>query len=299
MGGLFIIKYNKVSLDKILNVFVISALFQAVIGIFQFALNSSLGLNILGETLLSTDLKNIAKITFGDNQHIRAYGLFRHPNIMAMFLSVSTLFLLQLKKKFKGNTILMYLLLFILILATIITFSRSAIIALTLATTFLVLKTSKKKALSIIFIGIFISVLVLISLYSKYLLADSSAIWERLQYIEIAKEMIFTNPLGVGIAQFTQQMQNFSEIKLLPWQIQPVHNFYLLMISETGLLGLIFLVIGLWSLINRVLRKPKGMRHFSLALLVFLLVVSIFDHYFLTSYQAQATLLISAGVILR
>ena len=50
--------------------------------------------------------------------------------------------------------------------------------------------------------------------------------------------MLYANPLGIGLSNFTLAMPDYTFIKLAPWEYQPVHNIYMLLANETGLIGL-------------------------------------------------------------
>jgi hypothetical protein len=57
---------------------------------------------------------------------------------------------------------------------------------------------------------------------------------------------------GVGIGQSVFVMQDFFSEKLFPWQFQPVHNLFLLIFSEIGLVGLLsFLAILILIIVPR------------------------------------------------
>lgn len=66
---------------------IFGGLFQAVIAILQFLKQSSIGLGLLGESVLATDLTGIASFYNLHGAHvIRAYGTTPHPNILAAYL---------------------------------------------------------------------------------------------------------------------------------------------------------------------------------------------------------------------
>lgn len=79
---------------------------------------------------------------------------------------------------------------------------------------------------------------------------------ERLFYISSIKGLseayLFE---GLGIGQYVFDMQRLFIEKLLPWQLQPIHNVFLLIFSEIGLVGL---VLFLWFLIFVYLRNNKN-----------------------------------------
>jgi hypothetical protein len=60
---------------------------------------------------------------------------------------------------------------------------------------------------------------------------------------------------GVGIGQFVLTMQQFFAEKLLIWQFQPIHNVFLLIFSETGIVGL---GLFLWFFVYAGRRNNKS-----------------------------------------
>ena len=101
--------------------------------------------------------------------------------------------------------------------------------------------------------------------------------------------------LGVGL-------NNFLKIVPLFWQgkktflLQPVHNIYLLVLVETGLIGGLFLLAGLVSLVKKLLQERKVF--VSLSLLAILLT-GLFDHYWLTLWQNQLLFSLILGLSLK
>ncbi|MFA6285000.1 MAG: O-antigen ligase family protein, partial [Parcubacteria group bacterium] len=67
---------------------VINGLFQSLLGIAQFIRNGSLELHFLGESVIGPNIDGVAKIVINSEKHVRAYGTFPHPNILAGFLLV-------------------------------------------------------------------------------------------------------------------------------------------------------------------------------------------------------------------
>ncbi len=74
---------------NILGIFIILGFIQAIIGIFQFILQRSIGLFWFFESYISPDIDGVAKIVINGEKYIRAYGLFPHPNILGGFFLVS------------------------------------------------------------------------------------------------------------------------------------------------------------------------------------------------------------------
>ena len=90
---------------------------------------------------------------------------------------------------------------------------------------------------------------------------------ERLTFLNVSRGTILANSLfGVGMGQFVITMQKYGQIKLLDWQFQPVHNVFLLIWSELGIIGLILFVLFLYRMFQPVKfsdvpRLPRGMFH--------------------------------------
>ncbi|MEK9151696.1 MAG: O-antigen ligase family protein [Patescibacteria group bacterium] len=108
-------------------------------------------------------------------------------------------------------------------------------------------------AFVVIITGVFV-----FSLNLKLFIAQPAA--ERLFYMQSLASVSSTYSFeGLGIGQFVFDMQRFFDEKLLSWQFQPIHNVFLLIFSELGIVGL-----GLftWFLIYVFLKNneivPRG-----------------------------------------
>ncbi|MCL5090714.1 MAG: hypothetical protein M1514_01755, partial [Patescibacteria group bacterium] len=78
--------------------------------------------------------------------------------------------------------------------------------------------------------------------------------------------------------------------------LQPVHNIFLLQLSETGLLGLLGL-LGLISLPIWILIKRRNFAaKFLIAVWVIIFFLGLFDHYFLTLPQGYRLLFLVWGL---
>jgi len=87
------LRAKDIGTKRILQVFVASGVFQAVIAIAQFARQSSLGLDVFHESTLAIGMKGVANIGGADTlQMIRAYGTFPSPNVLAGFLGIVLFF---------------------------------------------------------------------------------------------------------------------------------------------------------------------------------------------------------------
>lgn len=121
---------------------------------------------------------------------------------------------------------------------------------------------------------------------------------ERLIGIKNAVKLFFTNPYGVGINQSTLFLDNVSEISLLPWQYQPVHNLSLLLMSETGILGIFSAIFILGIIIKKIKNIPKNNEKIIFyLLLIFLLITAQFDHFLLSLSQGRYIIILLFGLI--
>ncbi len=297
----FLIVNELLSQKEVLLFFVYALLIQAFIGIEQYLLQSSAGLRFIGEPVISTSTQGVAKIDMGHIKILRAYGSFLHPNILAGFLSVGLIWSYFV---FRRNLWLLLLVGSVLLLALILTFSRSAFIALGGAVLMYFAVSNKKLSLkifafwSVIFL-FFIMIFNLESLFfNRFLGGVDAASLERIQYLSIGKNMLFDNPFGVGVGHFTLFMQDYSAFKLAPWLTQPVHNVYLLMANEAGLITvLIFLLLFgyiFWGLLKSTnessVKSDRECAFLQLTVFTLIIILFLFDHYFYTSYQGQVFL---------
>jgi len=94
---------------------------------------------------------------------------------------------------------------------------------------------------------------------------------------------------GTGIGDFVNELS--SRMPMLPdYLYQPVHNIYLLIYSETGVLGILAFILFLIFLVRDFIVRTKMERshHYSLLLLFSsFLFVSLFDHFLWTLQQGK------------
>ena len=97
--------------------------------------------------------------------------------------------------------------------------------------------------------------------------------------------------IGVGLGNYLTELPNYLVSRQI-YFLQPVHNIYLLILSETGVIGFSFFLFVLWN----TLKNRFRIIHYSLFIILFLGLV---DHYPLTLQQGQLlfTLLLAMCVI--
>ncbi|EKD93702.1 MAG: hypothetical protein ACD_28C00077G0006 [uncultured bacterium] len=254
------------------KIFYSTLVVQGVLAMAQVGLNHSLGLNFLGEPWLTNTLPGVAKIHLGQSTLLRGYGTFPHPNILAGYILIGFLMLMEdstsFKKRFLRKTIQL-----VFALGGLFTLSKGAFMAFL---TSMVVVRKIKPILASVLLVLFLGV----GMLSWGHLSKYEFVHERILYTHISLTMLWEHPEGVGINQFTERMQEFTATKLQPWQFQPVHNIFLLIANEWGILPLIFIMLGGGLLLNNKKWQPCSM-----TLMSALLTLGLFDHYLFSSYQ--------------
>lgn len=270
--------------------------------------------------------------------NIRAYGTLPHPNVLAAFLLAGlmiNLYLLYISRE-KYAKLVLGLSLIVLATALVVTFSRLAwvISAIAIGAWFLLIfwkirpghvwamKTGKLKlqrneysphrltliagilllsaGLNFFVFGEQIKDRLGIRLINfKNYVADESLINREL-YNQIAFRMIKENPvLGAGLKNFVVEMDNFVSERLLPYLHQPVHNIYLLIAAEGGILALAVFGMLLFYIVRHAgLNLSPPILRYTLFLIFFaFLALGFFDHYFWSIQQGSLLFWIILGFL--
>jgi hypothetical protein len=312
IGMAFAISQIKVSREKIAWLFVILGVIQSFIALGQWMTQKSLGLYLLGESHLSPETLGVAKIVSHGTKLIRGYGTFPHPNLLSAFLLTTLLANIYLLIKSyqipRGRKVLisLYGALLLNTIGLFLTFSRGGIIAygitvLGLMAYFLI---NKRKGLMFhvglpVIVALAISMTILAPYVSTRTTVSDNSTKERLFYNHLGEKMIKNQPLfGLGAGTSVLHMEQFAESSLEPWEVQPIHNFYLISLAESGV-GAIFLLILILYPISALIKPKIGEWELILALAgVAFLVLFLFDHYFYTIWPTQLLLWIFIGLIL-
>lgn len=260
-----------------LSVISISLFWGSLLILAQFLLQKSLGLWILGERSFQASTPTIAHATLFGQQILRPYGTFPHPNVAGAFL-VFGLIVIWSSRKITFP---------IAAIAVLLTFSRTAL--LVLATTAF-LNFSKNRKL----LGVAIAAVLAIPFGSTVLNSIPAApIAERLLLLQAALDISLLNPVfGVGSNNFILELSKLNLFSLAETRLlQPVHNVFLLILAENGIIGLLLFA----SLLMVVAQNVKG--KVKTALFLALLVYASFDHFLWTLHQGQLMFWLILGFI--
>lgn len=293
----FYIKENKEITQKFLKVILpIWIIFESVLGLMQVSFGESVNgvFYWLGERAINLNTLGVAKWSIFGSEHLRAYGTFSHPNSMAGFLLVGVLMWIKykplcpsvnsghlpLKKGEVFFKIFWWVVWWLGIMGIIICGSRNVWLVGILILFYSLYKKNKWYLMGIPFLlGI---VVWKFNLFSGWDPTSWKKRWELMvSAVLMIKESSF---LGVGVGNFLVRLPEYKTNSPVFW-LQPVHNIYLLLVSELGILGIMALA---WiSEIKKINYLP----------LIAILLTGLVDHYWVTLPQNMWLLVLVLGLI--
>lgn len=226
-------------------------IFQSTIGLLQFFNQKSVaGYWLLGEPNLARPIDLAKQIIFGQNL-ILPYGTTAHPNVLAGFIIAILILNILLFKKIKPNKLAIFSLCFssfLGIAVLLLTGSWSAGLSLIIALILIKLKPTSKN-LIVMMIAIWIVSTIIISKANIFLNTTNPSIVRRQYLNQSAIMMLIDHPLvGVGLNNFTTQVEKYSPTREVVRFTQPAHNTFLLILSEIGILGVTLAIFWLKKL---------------------------------------------------
>ncbi|MGB6838727.1 MAG: hypothetical protein WBE27_00395, partial [Microgenomates group bacterium] len=121
---------------------------------------------------------------------------------------------------------------------------------------------------------------------------------KRLSLARVAGLMTAEKPIvGIGANNFILELAKRGDAPLVFWWFQPVHNIFLLVSAETGLIGLFAFAATLCLVAKKGLFQ-KRTKILSIALLLIVLTGFI-DHYWLTLQQTQLLFALVLGLLVK
>ena len=273
---------------KILDIISGTVLLLSILGILQFLTDGSVFDNylIFGEQPYSYSSPDIVRESFLGKSVVPSYGLFRHPNTFGGFLSIFLLWLFSFLQRKKS-----YLISFLFgTIALVFTLSYLSWLVFILGlVSHLFIQKRPKSILKKKYTLILITTLVcfLATLLPTMLSAnkfESPSIHRRIGLAKSSISVFKENPLfGIGFNNISavKDKYNFesSDVRFT----QPVHNIFLLLLSEGGIASLSLFILFLFFVGKKLLNSS----YFHLFLISFLQIILLgsFDHYLVTSHQ--------------
>ncbi len=280
--------------DKFFNLFLFNGLIQGLLSFYQSFSQKVIANKYLGIAEQIPERLGASVLEIDGYRLLRSYGSLSHPNILGGFLFFTIIIGIYLWLQFyrKKRNDLFY---FIFIIASIViaslglllTFSRASFLALIVSLIILIIfSLFKKDYLSLFIISKYFIILLLsffvINLWWPQAWASRFDFNNRLEINSLEeraggfKQVDFNNNkqlfLGQGLGMNTYL--NYST-DLEVYDIQPIHNIFLLILSEIG-------IIGVLLFINLIEKKKYNI--LSLGVLIGFIVLGSFDHYLWTSW---------------
>lgn len=297
--------------NKIFWPFVLGISFQAVLGVAQYLMNSSIGLTWLGESILHPEDRGGIPVVNENSLQLRAHGMLPHANIFGGFMSASLPIFWYLY--YKADLYKRQILLMLLILVGVgvaLSFSRTAWIALILVAVGGVIvgfKTNNKMLFQAIGLTM-LAFLLALGPQFDYVLGrlnisetiEQISINERIEGVESWQQVVNNNSTrGVGVGNYAMSLVGLDNTQTSRWY-QPVHNIYMLMVGELGVIGgaiwLWLVGVIMWLGWKIWVRKPE----FTLIFLVpsSVLVMGLFDHWPISLQQGRLLLFFALALII-
>lgn len=314
----YYVKRNIKSLDKKIIFFciLIPVVFESVLAFWQYLNQGAIGgiFYYFGERAFTAQTPGIANASINGQLFLRPYATLPHPNVLAGFLIIYSLLMLLYIPKQKFLKTFMFLVLILASFIVTLTLGRTAIL-LWAAYVFVLFglailekykKTISKKQIASLLL------LVLFFITFMYLTLQKTTLVQRFTSITMSDESVVQREtltgqalimfekkplLGVGLNNFYNNL-NFSQADQNFLFIQPVHNIFLLTLSEAGIVGLLFFIYFLYYCFSALERKTAREKTYLSLMLFAVVFLGMFDHYFLTVQQGQLMVSIILGISL-
>ena len=236
------------TLLAILMIYFLGGVLQALIGFSQYATGSTLGLDLFGEKT-----RSFFAMKVGGGYINRVAGILGHPNKLATYLGLLlpcnlSLIFAPISNRYKVLLTFTFLL---IAAADLLTFSRAgwlnAGLGCAIVILWILIRRMRQVALPLvvtILLALTVAGLSLTfseSIRNRVFGHDYGAAYARIPLAQLALNMTRAKPLlGVGLGDFTSVSQQYDNTRVAISQVfpMPVHNEFLLVAAELGILGL-------------------------------------------------------------
>jgi O-antigen ligase len=189
------------------------------------------------------------------------------------------------------------------LVALLTSFSRSVLVVFLFSIVLYLLKKKTDLSFNKLARGLFFSFVVfsltLLLISPKFLQKNNypEEVEKRLVLTIVAKDILVKQPLfGVGLNNYIVNLTRTNYQKDVIWSLQPVHNIFLLVLVETGVVGLMLFVY----LIVKVLNNSLVANYWSLTIAILAIVATgLTDHYWLTLQQNQFLFSLVLGLVFK
>jgi hypothetical protein len=303
---------NKQNRTAMLLVFFLSLCFSEILAIGQILHQQYFGglLYLLGERAITPLTPGAATVEVLGSLILRPYATFSHPNVLAGYLLLSSLLIIENKKYFR-RVFHAWHVLAVLALTTVAllsTLSRIALILWFLYVCYLIFihLENKQKLIRGMIVAGCASILIIIfaSLFpvvaSRFTVRNilGEALHERTVLLysswKMIEDYIF---FGVGPLNFIPALPGYLKEMKQVYLLQPVHNVFILFLVENGIIVFFGVVLVITKKLRNLRLRGKIEDRYILHLFLFIVILGLFDHYFLTSQQGRLLLGFCIGLL--
>ncbi|PJA45100.1 hypothetical protein CO174_04665 [Candidatus Uhrbacteria bacterium CG_4_9_14_3_um_filter_50_9] len=306
---------ERTSLNRLSFLLALGLVGPSLLGVCQVATGSSGASTLLGLATKDVAVQGVAVVETATSRMMRAYGSFPHPNIFGGYVAVALMMLAWSIRSLTSKRLLWLVgSLVVLLSATLtMTFSRSAWFGLLSALVLLVAqmlwirKMPPSRAVPLMTLGL-VSVLITLGIFHNQLLArfnpslhvEATSIEERASQYTSFNDVYFTSTLvGVGPGGYVFALESLDPGHEA-WSYQPIHNTFLLLMAEVGMLGFVLAARVIWLLWKQLrLNRRRAGGVFGTSLLALLFVVGFFDHYLWSLWPGLALSALALGCVAR
>lgn len=306
---------DRTRIHQVLALFLLGLIVPVLFGWYQVLHGSSPASTLFGMGSKDAATPGVAVVESETSRLLRAYGTFPHPNVFGGYIAFGIVALAWLSRFMRSRRQLAGALFASVLLGAtfIVTFSRSAWLSLLVACLFLIAfmlwqrRIPPRRAIPVMALGL-ASILSTIIVFHSQVFSrfDPSqrleviSIEERASQYQMFGEVFATAPLfGVGPSAYTFILERLDPGYPV-WSYQPIHNMYLLILAELGLIGILALGYSIFTInpfANASLREAGTL--FACAIGILLFVIGLFDHYLWTLWPGLALASVTLATLVR
>lgn len=258
----------------------IGLVIESFLAIAQVITERSIGLWILGERNFDLTTPSIANFNWFGELLLRPYATFPHPNVLAAYLVMvmPLIYFLEDKRRLIKHTLLV-----LGAVVVLLSFSRAAILVLIFESFYFF----RSKLRWLVIVGLLLLPILSVRLHSA-ISFDALSLSRREELAGIAWGIFINNPIfGTGLNSFINEVSKVGVIQGPNRFLQPVHNIFLLVLAETGMLGFIGFLYLIYSGLKKLFLKAILFQKVLVCIWVIMLILGMLDHYFMTLPQGQ------------
>ncbi len=306
---------------EVLTAFVGGAVFQVLLGGYQFFTQSAFASKWLGMATHSAAQLGAFVVETDSGRWLRAYGSLSHPNIFGLYVGIGLLTCIGVAAfRGHGKHLMFYALMPLVTAGLLFSFSRSALLAVAAGFVWMTISAFGSEAaptfrriMAPAFMIIVITFSVLGYLYAEPLRTrtvaagrlEAQSIGQRGSQFEDAMSLFSRHAItGVGVGQMPLALARESATERDWWLYDYVHNVPALILVETGLLGLVSWLGFVWFTLDIIRRRltfrkatmSTGVTVYGAAFIA-LLTAAMFDHFLWSSWFGQLLFWSIAGLL--